>query len=254
MNSYLEAKSGERGSTALTTASRGGTSLMTTAGISGNPYLAFSAAESGRELVGDLIRFAKGDWLSGPDKKEIPGGSEFLAAVDCLVVGWQRWAGKQQVEKRLGRLSDGFIEPAREELGYTDEATWEVDSEGRPVDPWAKARMLPLKQLSDGALFTLVLNGKGRSGEAIGRLVGAYGRSRWQPTDYPIIRLGTDAYIHKTYGRIKYPILPIVGWRPRAEFVELETGGDITPASVSSSAREVAVIDEIPDFDREIPF
>jgi hypothetical protein len=189
----------------------------------------------------------------------VPGGSEFLAAIDAIVVGWQRWLGKQQVEKRLGRLSDGFIEPAREELGHTDENTWEVDAEGRSVDPWAKTRMLPLKRLSDGGLFTLVLNGKGRSGEAVGRLVGAFGRSRYRETDYPIIRLGTDAYSHKVYGRIKFPVLPIVGWRPREEFAELETGG----GSISTSRKggdgydrglPERIDQDVPEIDREIPF
>jgi hypothetical protein len=255
MNSYLEAKSGDgpsRGSTALVPAGRRA-NLPASTGIS-DPYLSFAATESGQDILGDMIRFAKGDYLGGANKTEIPSGSEFLAAVDCLVVGWQRWQGKQQVEKRLGRLSDGFIEAAREDLGLLDESAWEVDSEGRPIDPWAKTRMLPMKRLSDGTLFTLVLNGKGRGGEAIGRLVGAYGRSRHRDTDLPIIRLGTDAYNHKVYGRIKYPILPIVGWRPRHEFGELETGGDVTPVSIGSSARELATVDEIPDFEREIPF
>jgi hypothetical protein len=255
MNSYQAARDGEahpRGSTAVAVARRGSTSLSAATGIS-DPYLAFSAAESGQELLGDMVRYSKGDWLAGANKTEIPAGSEFLAAVDCLVVGWQRWLGKQQVEKRLGRLSDGFVEPVREDLGHTDESMWESDAEGRPLDPWAKTRMLPMKRLSDGVLFTLVLNGKGRSGEAIGRLVGAYGRSRHRDTDYPIIRLMSDSYEHRQYGRIKYPILPLVGWRPRAEFGELETGGDITPGSGGSS-ESGAVVDEIPDFEREIPF
>jgi hypothetical protein len=255
MNSYLEAKSGEshpRGSTALAVASRSA-NLPASTGIS-DPYLAFSAAESGQDILGDMIRFAKGDYLAGANKTEIPGGSEFLAAVDAIVVGWQRWLGKQQVEKRLGRLSDGFIEPAREELGHLDESAWEVDAEGRPVDPWAKTRMVPLKRLADGTLFTLVLNGKGRSGEAIGRLVGAFGRSRYRDTDYPIIRLGTDAYSHKVYGRIKFPVLPIVGWRPRHEFAELETSGDIasgSPGSTGGRDYDGGIPERI---DSEIPF
>jgi hypothetical protein len=98
-----------------------------------------------------------------------------------------------------------------------------------------------MKRLRDGSLFTLVLNGKGRSGEAIGRLVGAYGRSQHRGTDHPIIRLGTDAYSHKIYGRIKFPILPIVGWRPKEEFGALET-----PAAGRGAG---AVLDaDIPEF------
>jgi hypothetical protein len=253
MNAYLEAKNGEgrpRGSTTSTALAKPrSTSVSASTGIS-DPYLAFAAQESAQGILGDMIRFVKGDYLAGTNKTEIPGGSEFLAAVDAIIVGWQRWLGKQQVEKRLGRISDGFVEPEREELGHTDESTWEVDTEGRPVDPWAKTRMLPMKRLSDGALFTLVLNGKGRSGDAIARLVGAYGRSQHRGTDYPIIRLLADAYAHKVYGRIKYPVLSIVGWRPRAEFAELETGG-ATPTAARGGDHDRDLPERIVD---EIPF
>jgi hypothetical protein len=188
-----------------------------------DPFLAFAASESGQDILGKLLRFSKGDYIA--DKQEIHAGTEMVAAVDALVVGWVRWSGKAQVERRLGRVSDGFQEAERDELGWHDESSWEHDSEGRPSDPWQKVRYLPLKRISDGELFTLTLNGRGRGGEAIGRLCGAYGRSRMREDSYPIIRLGVDAYEHKVYGRIKYPILPIVGWRPKEEFGELETGG-----------------------------
>jgi hypothetical protein len=246
MNSYLEAKTGAgrpHGSTASTALVKPrGTTLPASTGIA-DPYLAFAAQESGQDILGKLMRFSKGDYIA--DKAEIPRGSEFLAAVDALVVGYQRWTGKTVAERVMGRVSDGFREPDRSELGHEDESIWETDAEGRAQDPWAKTRMLPLKRLSDGELFTLTLTGKGRSGEAIGRLVGAYGRSRHRDTDYPIIRLGVDAYEHRQFGRIKYPILPIVGWRPRHEFAELETGG-AAPAVGRGVATEM---DDIPDID-----
>jgi hypothetical protein len=197
-------------------------SLPATTGIA-DPFLAFAASESGQDILGKLIRFSKGDYLC--DKSVVPTGTDMVAAVDALVVGWVRWSGKQQVERRLGRVSDGFREPSREELGHLDESQWEMDNDGRPNDPWQKTRLLPLKRVSDGELFTLTLNGRGRGGEAVGRLAGAYGRSRNRTDSYPIIKLGVDAYEHKQYGRIKFPVLPIVGWRPREEFGELGTGG-----------------------------
>jgi hypothetical protein len=211
-------------------------------GIS-DPFLAFSASESGQDIIGKLLRFSKGDWIA--DKTEIRSGTEFVAAVDALVVGWVRWSDKTQVERRLGRVADGFREPAREELGHLDESTWEVDSDGQPSDPWQKTRLLPLKRTSDGELFTLTLNGRGRSGEAIGRLAGAYGRSRNRADSYPIIRLGVDAYEHKRFGRIKFPVLPIVGWRPKGEFGELETGG---AAPAAGRGADNAMDAGIPDY------
>jgi hypothetical protein len=197
----------------------------------GNPFLSFAASESGQNILGKLIRFSKGDYLAG--ESEIPVGTDFHAAVDGLVVGWVRWLDRQQAERRLGRLADGFVEPAREELGHLEEGQWERDAEGRPQDPWSKVRYLPMKRMSDGELFTLALNGKGRSGEAMGRLCGAYGRSQFSATDFPVIRLNVDSYPHKTYGRIKFPLLSLVGWRSKSEFGALETGapGDDAPGA-----------------------
>ena len=127
-----------------------------------------------------------------------------------------------------------------------------MDRDGRAQDPWQKVRYLPLKRLADGELFTLVINGKSRGAEAIGRLVGAYGRSRNREDSYPIIKLGVDAYMHKQYGRIKFPILPIVGWRPRHEFAELETDG-ATPAGMAGDgdAYDAAIPERM---DADIPF
>src|SRR5262245_3548204 len=86
-----------------------------------DPYLAFAAQESGQDILGDMVRFVKGDYLVGTNKEEMRAGVDFMAAVDAIVLGFVRWLGKQQVERCLGRLSDGFREPEREELGHLDE-------------------------------------------------------------------------------------------------------------------------------------
>jgi hypothetical protein len=228
--------------------------LPTATGI-GDPFLAFAASESGQDILGKLLRFSKGDYIA--DKTEIPAGTQMVAAVDALVVGWVRWQGKQQVERRLGRVADGFREPDRTELGHLDESQWESDSDGRPNDPWQRTRLLPMKRIHDGELFTLTLNGRGRGGEAIGRLAGAYGRSRNREDSYPIIKLGVDAYDHKQYGRIKFPVLPIIGWRPKHEFAELETSDGTTPAATRGGYDDglpERIDRDIPDSDRDIPF
>src|SRR5262245_17200818 len=70
-----------------------------------DPLLAFAASESGHDILGKLIRFSKGDFLC--EKNTIAIGTEAVAAVDAIVAGWVRWLGKQQVERRLGRIADG---------------------------------------------------------------------------------------------------------------------------------------------------
>ena len=53
---------------------------------------------------------------------------------------------------------------------------------------------------------------------ALGTLCKAYGKAmRDQPDEWPVVRLSTDSYVHsnKAFGKIKIPLLPIVGWEAK---------------------------------------
>lgn len=173
-------------------------------------------------IIGSLLKFNKGDWLLGQDEDEINIGTKFVAIMDRLDIGWQKWEDGKPAGTRMGKVVEGFQPPRRKDLGDSDETEWEVDDQGNPRDPWQFSNNLILRRLgttgeTDDDLVTFITSSRGGIG-AIGEVCKIYGKEmRSQPDRWPIIELGVDSYNHsnKTFGRIKVPVLKVVGWEPK---------------------------------------
>jgi hypothetical protein len=192
------------------------------AGAGGNYFEQYSQAAAGSRIVGELLRFNKGDWLSGQDQEDVDLGTRLVANVAELMIGWNKWVGGAVEDMRMGRVCDGFQPPARSTLGDTDESEWETDDDGNPRDPWQRTNYLILKDEAGDQLYTFAASSKG-SINAIGELAGAYGkRIRQKPDDLPVVALGAGKYQHKNkaYGWIKFPKLDVVGWVDKAAFAD----------------------------------
>lgn len=200
----------------------------------GNFFQSYGDQVSQRSIVGSLLKFSKGDFLCGEHDEEVEEGTQFVANMDELMVGWIRWADSKPTDQIMGRVSEGYQPQRRNELGDDDKSRWEVDDQGRERDPWQFSNYLIMKAVEGDELFTFTTSSRGGL-NAIGELCKAYGKAmRQRPDEYPIISLGVGSYQHsnKAYGRIKYPIFEVVGWASKAEFAQAlsnETGGD-TPA------------------------
>ena len=169
----------------------------------------------GNAIIGDLLRFSKGDWLAGMNDEEIEDGRELVAVLPALVHGWVRWAASKPVEHIMGVLADGFVPPARSTLGYSDASGWEAGPSGKVRDPWQTTVYLPMVTLETDAVFTFTCNSDGGKRHAIGPLCKEYGaRARQHPDELPIVKLGQDSYAHtdRSIGRVKYPVLPVTRW------------------------------------------
>jgi hypothetical protein len=190
----------------------------------------------GGYIVGDLLVFAKGDWLAGQEKRVIADGTKLIAAMETLIVGWQCWENQRPVSYRMGLLVEDFIPPPREELGDNDSTLWEADAEGQVRDPWQLTNYLQLVDPENAeTVLTFSTSSKGGLG-AIAKLCREYARARdkeRREEQHPVVMLGTGSYAHRdrSFGRIKYPTLAIVGWVRKS---------DLTP-----------VVDPIND---EVPF
>ena len=185
-----------------------------------NPFEAYGNAVSQRTIVGDLLKFSKGDYTAGQDDKEVPEGTELVANMDQLLTGWVRWENNAPSEQMMGLVADGHIPPSRRTLGDTDEKEWDTDSQGRPRDPWQLTNYLILKSPGSDKLYTFATSSRGGL-NAIGELCKVYGRAmRQRPNEYPIIALNVDSYRHsnKEFGKIYTPKFDVVGWVPKAEF------------------------------------
>jgi hypothetical protein len=186
-----------------------------------NPFLAYGEAQNRRAIVGRLLRFSKGDYLAGQDNEEVPIGTEFIANMDELLAGWQRWQDNKPTDEVMGKISDGFQAPRRNELGDDDREQWELDSKGEPRDPWQFTNLLLLKGM-DSLLYTFATSSRGGL-NAIGDLCKVYGQAMAQrPDEYPVIALGGSAYDSKNraFGRIKVPTFKIVSWASKTVFAE----------------------------------
>ena len=195
-----------------------------------------------RSIVGRLLKFSKGDFLAGEDNQEIRKGTQFVANMDQLLVGWIKWENMRPVEQEMGRLSEGYQPPKRGELGDNDRSQWETDQNGDERDPWQFSNYLLLKtpgESGEDNLFTFTTSSKGGLG-AIGELCKAYSKAMLQrPDQYPVIALMGSSYPHrnKSLGRIKISVFEIVGWAPKAEFEDAEKAA---PAEAEPKAKAAA--------------
>lgn len=173
--------------------------------------------QSSRNIVGQLLKFNKGDYYAGQDSREIPRGKKLVAQMATLTRGWIRWADNKPDQQILGLVAEGFRPPRREDLGDMDRALWELDREGRPLDPWQNAVYLLMKEPGEPAdpennVYTLTGGSKGMQ-DAIQSLSREYGKHiREFPDEDPIVTLDFEAYKHESWGVIKKPKFPIVGW------------------------------------------
>jgi len=163
-------------------------------------------------IVGDLLKFNKGEWLAGQDETEMPVGTELVAATHLLQSGWMRWDDGKPVEIIMGCRADGFRPPARETLGYTDKSTW-GELNGQVIDPWRRADVLYMADPKTGQVYTFSPMSDGGL-QAIKGLMREYGpHLRTNPNEIPTVSLGSTWYKHPSFGKVYKPVLELAGWR-----------------------------------------
>jgi hypothetical protein len=196
------------------------------ANIGPNPFEAYGNATVNNHIVGQLLKFSKGDYLAGQDNTEIPPGTKLAAIMDQLMVGWIKWQGNKPVDHVMGLVASGYVPPKRAELGDDDDETWETDDTGKRRDPWQYSNYLIVVDQKEKTPFTFTTSSKGGIG-AIGELCKFYGKAmRERPNDYPVIKLAVGSYQHrdKSLGRIKFPIFEPAGWAAKAPLLKLLEG------------------------------
>jgi hypothetical protein len=184
-------------------------------------FRVYADACAPRAIVGKLLKFSKGDFVVGDASETIADNVEFTALMDELTIGWVRWEDGKIAETHMGRVIDGFASQPRRELGDLDAAAWETGADGKARDPWQFQNYLPL-QRGDGELFTFVAGSRGAL-NAVAELCRIHSRhAKQDPNHYPVVRLRSDEYQHrvKEFGRIKFPVLGVVGWTAKTDLPE----------------------------------
>ncbi len=194
-----------------------------------DPFAAYG--QEAASASSNFLKFSKGEWLLGQNNDEIALGRQLVANMAELAIGWIRWSGGKPTERRMGLLAHGYKPEPRHALGDTDEAEWDVDTDGKPQDPWTFTNELPLADPDDGEQMTFSASSKGGIG-CVGNLCKAYGKEyRMREGMVPVIELQRDSYIHPVYKKLYVPTLAIVGW------VE---NGSVPAPQIADEAEEVA--------------
>lgn len=208
-----------------------------------NYFEQYGASMTVSNIIGTLLKFNKGDWLSGQDEEEVAVGTRLTAMVDTLQVGWLKWEDGKPSQQLMGLVAEGFQPPRRKELGDTDEGEWDVDeTTGKPRDPWQFSNYLllrppGLKKVDDEDMLTFATSSRGGL-NAIGDICKTYGKEmRQRPDMFPIIELGVDAYNHsnRQFGRIKIPVMKIIDWEPKE--IKAVLAPPVAPAAAQGKAK-----------------
>jgi hypothetical protein len=182
-------------------------------GDASNAWIEISA-ELDKFLGAPLCKFTKQGEYSISDIDNTPDGTRCIAHADQISLGWQRWTDGKVVERRIGLVVDKFVPPQRDALGDTDEQQWELQDDGTRRDPWQFQMTVPITRLdAGGETYNFTTGSKGGLA-CLSRLTRAYGRRvrDEKVPGLPIVELKADHYRHRTYGKIFYPVMHIVGW------------------------------------------
>jgi hypothetical protein len=181
-----------------------------------------------------MVKFNKeGKFVTSDDDGVIGEDADFTAILDQTLVGWIRFRGEGNPPDRvMGLLYDGFAMPARDTLGDSDAAAWELGLDGKPQDPWQHHVYLVLQNTETQELFTYVTSSiTGR--RAIGNLLRHYDRmERTNSGAYPVVKLKVGGFQHRDdrVGWVKTPVLAIVGRTPKDSAAKPDTsiGADMS--------------------------
>jgi hypothetical protein len=215
---------------------RGSTAL---AADGNNPWIEIGA-ELDKYLGAPLLKFTKQGEFAISETDTIPDGARCIAHCDLMEIGWVKWSdGKPTGDRKVGLVADGFIPPQKSDLPDRDETQWEIQDDGERRDPWAFQMSVPLTRLdAGGETYKFTAGSKGGL-RCLGALTRAYGKHiAEKKPGQPVVELQSDSYKHRTYGKIFFPVMHIVGWtgadgRPQSLADELD---DDLPAGLKGKA------------------
>jgi len=179
--------------------------------LSGNPWSAF-ATELDKYIGAPILKFTKDGQFALSDTDSIPDGTRCAAQVNLVQTGWVKWRDGQIEKRVVGAVADGFVPPARDTLGDTDESLWDRDPSGKPRDPWQFQMVLPVTRVDTGETVNFTTGSRGGL-NAVNKLIRIYGsRVSRKQGGLPIVELKADFYKHREFGKIYFPKFTIVNW------------------------------------------
>jgi hypothetical protein len=219
--------------------------------------------EGGPFFDGDFANFngQTGVWTRA--KEPIGATTLFLVNMCAIWLGHVKLVDGKIVDRRIGRLTDGYVRTPVNELPDRDQRYWPLNRQREREDPWKPTTYLPMRCLEDdkpvvyGPFAPTHLT-------AIKRFVANYKRKRAEHVDragkFPVVLLESSNFDNRSGGVTYVPEFNIVDWQfwdgqpaPEPPPVPLPS---LPPAQVSPMAAKLAAPANAKraDMDDEIPF
>ena len=187
------------------------------------------AATGGPGWFGDLLKFSgkTGTWSAGQQNVELKKGTRLVAIVPGMMAGFVKWRDGELIDQVFKPIEGFDPRAVRATLDETDRTLWPTDEDGRPVDLWKEAAMLPMKNPETGAEYTFSTSSVGGV-RACKKLVGDYVKQlRAAPETtagcLPLVELQSQAYKHtdRKRGTIYNPVLQGIDWVRASDVLSL---------------------------------
>jgi hypothetical protein len=178
------------------------------------------AATGGPGWYGELLKCSgkTGIWSYGPQNVELKKGTRLVAIVPEMLAGFVLWRDGELVDQAFKNIEGLDLRALRATLDETDRSLWPTDDEGKPVDPWKEAAMLPMKNPETGAEYTYSTSSVGGV-RACKKLVGNFVKQIKAAPEttagcLPVVELGVQSYQHpdRKRGTIFNPVLTGIDW------------------------------------------
>jgi hypothetical protein len=182
--------------------------------LNDDPYLKTASRVA---TAASFLKYVKGVFVFGIDEAELALGTELVPNMTEVRIGWLRWKNGEVVEENMAAWAVGHA--YREDLGDLDRDLWEIDDNGKPIDPYSETATLPLKNPRTGEEFTFSTSSTGGR-QAVAKLVYAWRHGVTQgKSGLPVIALGSDTYKHKKFGPVHFPVFKIVRWEDEDDLI-----------------------------------
>ena len=149
------------------------------------------------------LKFSKGDWLYGADANEPSEDARFGINPFGILRGYIAWGDGAVVNEVMKGLTEGEVRKS-DLPDIPGEAKWaaQIGVELMGVAGTERGLNMVFASSSSGGVKEL-----SKLIEAI-----AARAESGAPDFVPVVRLDSASYVHKTYGRVKTPVLEITDW------------------------------------------
>jgi hypothetical protein len=160
----------------------------------------------------------------GVEDTELPADAKLAAVIAGTQVGYIDWDDGEKVEDWIGiaEYNAENMQALRQGFGKLDQALWERNDKGRPVDPIKEAVQLPLLWLDarKPMIFSASSDGGCRAVQSLLKRALA----EILPGHVPIVEIEVGEYPLKKYGKVFYPVFRVIGSKTEEDVRRIMNG------------------------------